>query len=91
MWGKSSFKNKNAIWAAISVDIHFELGMKKTGECQNYFKTIKNRTEDCTHNGASGVDSIPAPYNEEFRIGSVDDSVNQNFSEVQDEWNSNHQ
>ncbi|XP_042148808.1 uncharacterized protein LOC121837286 [Ixodes scapularis] len=52
-----TFKNKKAMWAAISEDIANDLGSHKTADqCQNRFKTIKKRrTERKQHNASSGA------------------------------------
>lgn len=73
-----TFRNKKAMWVAISEDIANDLGSHKTADqCQNRFKTIKKRrTERRQQNASSGANPVTVPYDEEFRkIKSIDDSV----------------
>ncbi|KAL1420099.1 hypothetical protein MTO96_004590 [Rhipicephalus appendiculatus] len=72
------FKNKKAMWRAISVDIEDTLGLHKTPEqCENRFKTVKKRKcHQRAHNRSSGVEPVEEEYSEEFRkIEAADDSL----------------
>ncbi|KAL1450324.1 hypothetical protein MTO96_043936 [Rhipicephalus appendiculatus] len=73
------FKNKKAMWRAISVDIEDTLGIHKTPEqCENRFKTVnkKRKCHQRAHNRSSGVEPVEEEYSEEFRkIEGADDSL----------------
>lgn len=72
------FKNKKAMWRAISFNIEDTLGLPKMPEqCENRFKTVKKRKcHQRAHNRSFGVEPVQEEYSEEFRkIEAADDSL----------------